>query len=64
MKLNEDGGLSSQSSKQCQAARWGWDVKPGEEYDGKLKSLVGRFSAGKVVTHAAKLQTMNLNNDG
>ena len=33
--------------------------KPGEENDGKLKSLIGRFSVGKVVTHAAKLQTMN-----
>ena len=36
--------------------------KPGEENDGKLKSLIGRFSVGKVVAHAAKLQIMN--NDG
>ena len=36
-----------------------WKWKPGEIYDGKLNSLIGRFPVGigQVVTHATKLKT-------
>ena len=40
----------------------GGGVKPGDKYEGKLKSLVGRFSVGKVVTHAAKLKFYSSSN--
>ena len=42
--------------------RWNWvfgNGKPGEIYDGKLSSLIGRFPVGigQVVTHTTKLKT-------
>ena len=40
-----------------------WKWKPGEIYDGKLKSLIGRFPVGvsEVVTHTTKLEMHSFN---